>query len=99
MIPISYVVQDDSGTTSKSSWNKLLRLVRLPRLYRLLRLLKLKKQTINIKNTTAFARMLSKFNINEGLIKGMQLLVNILFVNHLVACLWFFIARIDNFDE
>jgi hyperpolarization activated cyclic nucleotide-gated potassium channel 2 len=37
--------------------------------------------------------------INEGVIKGLVLLGKILFINHLIACFWYFLARLSNFDE
>lgn len=97
VLPISYFLSTDTNS-SGNGYNKLLRLLRLPRLYRLLRLLKLQKSVINIKNKTHFARTLSYIGINEGVIKGMVLLCKILFINHLVACFWYFLARISN-DE
>lgn len=38
-------------------------------------------------------------HINEGLIKVLVLLVNILFLNHLVACFWHFLAKFEDFNE
>lgn len=44
-------------------------------------------------------RFLNLININEGFIKVLLLLINILFLNHLVACFWYFIAKFDNFNS
>jgi hypothetical protein len=38
-------------------------------------------------------------NINEGFIKVLFLLINILFLNHLVACFWHFLAKFEDFNE
>ena len=45
------------------------------------------------------ARILITLNINEGFIKIVILLINILFLNHLVACFWYFLAKFEDFDQ
>jgi len=44
-------------------------------------------------------RFLNMLNINEGFIKVLFLLINILFLNHLVACFWHFLAKFEDFNE
>ena len=44
-------------------------------------------------------RFLNMLNINEGFIKVLFLLINILFLNHLVACFWHFLAKFEDFND
>lgn len=44
-------------------------------------------------------RFLNTIHINEGFTKVIVLLINILFLNHLVACFWHFIAKFEDFSE
>jgi len=68
-------------------------------LYRLFRLVKLSKSDKDIKRKLTFARILQVFHINEGILNVISLLINILFLNHFVACFWHFIAKFDNFSN
>ncbi len=43
-------------------------------------------------------RALNVLGINEGFVKILVLLINILFLNHLVACGWHFLAKFDNYS-
>ncbi|CAD8104476.1 unnamed protein product [Paramecium sonneborni] len=98
VLPITYFL-DDNTQAKALRYNKLLRLIRLPRLYRLVRLIKMSKASLNVKNKTQVARILSYFGINEGIIKGLILLGKILLINHLIACFWYFIAKFNNFED
>lgn len=100
IVPIQHILEVESGEDKQNTaYNKLLRLLRLPRLYRLLRLLKLGKSGSDVKKKLFVARLLSTLHINEGFIKVLVLLINILFLNHLVACFWHFLAKFEDFNE
>lgn len=75
-----------------NNYNKLLRLLRFPRLYRLLKILRLFKMVKLFSTSQNFNRMIKKLNLNQGLVKMVNVLINILFLNHIVGCLWFFIV-------
>jgi hypothetical protein len=46
----------------------------------------------------SYNRMLKKLNLNLGLIKMANVLVTLIFWNHLIGCLWFFIVRLSSID-
>jgi hyperpolarization activated cyclic nucleotide-gated potassium channel 2 len=69
---------------------KLLRLARLPRLYRLVRLIRLIRL---LKMGDSFKKLFRSLHINQGIAKLMGVIFIILFLNHFVACLWYWLAE------
>ena len=79
-----------SGVVNENeSANKLLRLARLPRLYRLIRIVRLLRL---LKMGGSFKKIFELMKINHGVSKLIGVLVTILFLIHMTACLWFWIA-------
>ena len=69
---------------------KLLRLARLPRLYRLVRLIRLIRL---LKMGDSFKKLFNSLHINQGIAKLVGVIFIILFLNHFVACLWYWLAE------
>jgi hypothetical protein len=80
------------------SYNKLLRLLRFPRLYRLLKLLRLFKLSKLLATNANFSKIAKKFTVNAGIINVVTIFVKLLFLNHMISCVWFFLARVVDFD-
>jgi len=88
-IPFQLVEKMESSNVDDLSNSKLLRLSRLPRLYRLLRILRLAKLLKVLK----FGKILAHYGINKvnsGVKEMLIILVAILFISHLMGCIWFF---------
>ena len=69
---------------------KLVRLARLPRLYRLVRLIRLIRL---LKMGDSFKRLFKSLHINQGVAKLIGVMFIIIFLNHFVACLWYWLAE------
>ena len=83
---------------SGNSYNKLLRLLRLPRLYRLMRIIKM-TSTGKLLKKSPFIQKISEFwKGNPGVFKIFTILIWIIFMNHLISCFWYFIARFEDFE-
>lgn len=86
-------------TLADSRYNKLFRLLRLPRLYRLLKILRLLK-VLQMGQSSSRSRhhFLKRLKLNLGTMRMLRVLMNVLFLNHLIACIWFYTAKLDDFD-
>jgi hyperpolarization activated cyclic nucleotide-gated potassium channel 2 len=85
--------------SSGGGYNKLVRLVRLPRLYRLLRISKVFKILKENKNSKVWQRLDEFFSLKQSFVRLFGVLISILTATHIVACLWFFLARLDAFNK
>lgn len=77
---------------------KLLRLARIPRLYRILRILRLFKMLRLIKYNKALRKMSDAIKINPSIMRLITVCVSVFFLVHVISCLWFFVAKLDNFN-
>ena len=83
---------------STGRYNKLLRLLRLPRLYRLIKILRVMKLFRMGGSTQSLRKLFKNMNLNIGIFRMLRVLLNVLFLTHLVACFWFFLAKLNDFD-
>lgn len=97
ILPISYFSDSNVGLS------KLTRVGKIPRLYRLLKLAKLMRmlrvmrgRNRELSNVTKF--FLQKLNINSNIEKLLIFIVGFLVINHIIACLWYFVAKMEDFD-
>ena len=85
-------------TGSGGNYNSLLRLARLPRLAKLLRISRLLK-VLKTGSSTSFLRKIEdRLNIKTSAMRLFQGFVTIILMLHLMACLWYFSAKFQNFD-
>lgn len=73
-------------------------LLRLPKLYRLFQIFKAIKYLGFGNSRQKVSKIFKRLNLNIGLFRMLRVLMNVFFLTHLVACLWFFSAKINNFD-
>jgi hypothetical protein len=98
LLPISYF------SNSNASISKLTRVGKIPRLYRLLKLAKLMRMlrvvkgrnSSNLNHVTKF--FLQKLKINSNIEKLMIFVSGFLLINHILACLWFFVGKMEDFN-
>lgn len=98
ILPISYFF-DSTDSTSSVKINTLARLGRIPKLYRLIRLSKLVRMAKilkrgNVNRITKF--FLDKLKVNANIERLIYFILAFLLLNHISACIWYFMARLDD---
>ena len=94
---VDYYTGGDSGLP-KDKYNSMIRLARLPRLYKLLRIVRILKVLKHYSNSRVFIALQDCLQINSRLWKLVKFLMSVMLCVHIVGCLWFFTARIVDFD-
>jgi hypothetical protein len=99
--PFNYleVVDTENDIAGKNSvqYNKLLRLAKIPRLYRLARLFRIMR-FLRIFKQNKFAQYIIKiFKVNIGIKRIVICLSTLILVSHISACLFYFIAKMEDF--
>jgi hypothetical protein len=92
VLPIQYF-------TSASQFNNLTRIGRLPKLYRLLKLTKLFRMAKivkrgNVNRVTKF--FLEKLKVNANIERLIYFILAFLLLNHFSACIWYFMAKLQD---
>jgi hypothetical protein len=92
-------IQDDKDGAAGNS--KALRLARIPRLYRLLRIFRLFKLIRMFKQSASSSsnEMAKKLQLGNSIREVLKIIGMILFVTHLMACLWFFQSKMLDFPK
>ena len=91
------LVLQDSSDDSKSL-NNAMRLARLPRLYKLFRLVKIFKALGHYKQMAYLEGMQDFLQVNSRLVKLSKFLIIVCFCVHLMGCIWFFSAKLADFE-
>ena len=95
-LPFHFILND-----SFHIYNTIARLIRLPRILSLIRLFKLVRMVRLLKNkdSNSFTRfLLDIFKINANIERLIYFIFAFLLLNHLAACLWYWIAKIQDFN-
>ena len=87
-IPFQVIERVNSNEDSSIGDSKVLRLMRIPRLYRLLRILRLAKlvRVFKVKKMSPMGNLLKVSNSLKDMLKTIGFIV---FLTHIIACLWF----------
>ena len=94
VLPFDLIQQAATGSEQNSSrYNELLRLARVPRLYRLLKITKILKVLKFMKGGVFH----EYFESYSGVLRIVSFMLSVCLLVHIVGCLWFFIAKLDNF--
>lgn len=96
VIPINYFTD-----TTSSQYNALARLSRIPKLYRLVKLTKLFRMVKilkkgNVNKVTKF--FLEKLKVNANIERLIYFILGFLLLNHLAACIWYFVAKMQDLN-
>jgi hypothetical protein len=96
VLPISYFYSS-SGNAAK--FNNLTRFGKIPRLYRIVRLTKLMRMLRLIKRggvnrLTKF--FMEKLKINANIERLIFFIIGFIMLNHLSACIWYFVAKLQD---
>ena len=85
-----------SSNASNTRYNSLLRLARLPRLYKLFRITRIIKAFRNYRASNFIEKIQDFLQINSRLYKLVKFLASVFVCVHLIGCLWYFTARMDD---
>ena len=88
---------ENESTSQASDYNSLLRLLRLPRLYRMFRITRLLK-ILKVTNEENFIGFQDMITMHYRVVRAILFVFFSFIFSHLFACLWFWIARIQNFS-
>ena len=80
-------------------YNSFVRIIRLPRLYRLLRIFRIFKAFQTSKGRHCLECLLRTNHLNPGITKLLKFIFLSLLLSHIVACLWFLLSKMTDFDS
>lgn len=94
-----YLIEGSSNaqTYSSTGSHNLIKLIRLPRLYRLSKLFRALKSFLKVNEDGKENRIKEMFRVSESLGHLIEFFIKILIAIHLVSCIWYFSAKIQNF--
>lgn len=101
IVDLISVIPINEMTTNSFTYNKITRISRLPKLYRLVKLTKLLRITkmSGEGNVNKIAKyFLEKLKINANIERLLFFILTFLILNHLCACFWYFMARLEEFS-
>ena len=93
---IDFIQQQE--TNDSNSFNNAMRLARLPRLYKLFRLVRVFKALGHYKEMDYMEGVQDFLQVNSRMVKLTKFLVIVCFCVHLMGCVWFFSAKLNNFE-
>lgn len=99
ILPISTIMQPNSKKSA--NYSSLLRIARLPKLYRLVRLTKLFRMIKMVKkgNMNKFTKfIMDKIKLTPNMEKLLYFICGFLILNHCSACIWYLMAKLQNFS-
>ena len=99
IVDLVSVLPINEMTSTSFTYNKITRISRLPKLYRLVKLTKLLRMTKmstkgNVNKVTKF--FLEKLKINANIERLIFFVLTFLLLNHLCACFWYFMAKLED---
>ena len=95
ILPISYIISNNSKYSGLTKISKLPKLYRLVKLTKLLRITKISSKG-NLNKVTKF--FMEKLKINANVERLFFFILTFLLMNHLCACFWYFMAKIEDFS-
>ena len=95
VLPISYIFHQQGKYSGLTKISKLPKLYRLVKLTKLLRITKMSSKG-NLNKVTKF--FMEKLKINANVERLFFFVLTFLLMNHLCACFWYFMAKIEDFS-
>ena len=95
VLPISYIFNPSGRYSGLTKISKLPKLYRLVKLTKLLRITKMSSKG-NLNKVTKF--FMEKLKINANVERLFFFVLTFLLMNHLCACFWYFMAKIEDFS-
>lgn len=95
VLPVSYFLNSNSRLSGLTKLSKLPKMYRLVKLTKLLRMTKMNSKG-NLNRVTKF--FMEKLKINANVERLFFFVLTFLLMNHLCACFWYFMAKIEDFS-
>ncbi|CAG9311863.1 unnamed protein product [Blepharisma stoltei] len=92
--PFSFI----SVSNGSNGSDKLVKLAKIPRIYRIIRFLRVIKIAKAARFTQTYQEVLERLNITATAVRGFKFFFIIALLLHLISCLWYFDARIEDFN-
>lgn len=98
---VPFQLLEKTWESSDTSDLKLARVTRIPRLYRIIRVLRLLKlfRLTKKRSATGFNIIQRLFAMTSAVSNMLWLCIILLFITHLVACLWYLQAKYTDFED
>lgn len=90
---IAVITQNKSNQT-----NRFFRFIRLPRLYKLLRMSRLLKMLNGNSNSEVAIKIQDFLSIKQSATRFISSIATILIAVHIIACMWYFSSKLDDFN-
>ncbi|CAG9312626.1 unnamed protein product [Blepharisma stoltei] len=98
-IPFPNLMNNFNADGNKNyGFQRLARVLRLLRMYRLVRVSRLFKVFKWAKNSEFITTLINTLRVTTGLLRMIKFIFIMLIVIHIVSCLWYYIARVDDFS-
>jgi hyperpolarization activated cyclic nucleotide-gated potassium channel 2 len=96
-IPFSHIPmgEEDEGSGG-GRYNTFIRLLRLPRLYRIVKISRIFK-LFKVSYNSYMTKIQDFFKVRQSAVRLLGLMFTTLIMSHIVACLWYFTAKIEGF--
>jgi hyperpolarization activated cyclic nucleotide-gated potassium channel 1 len=94
----AFTTEDTSSSDSQSNYHNLLRLIKLPRLYRLLRVTRILKLIKQTKDSEFIEKLQDTLQLNTAFVRTISFVMTLLVALHVVGCLWFMMAKLEDFS-
>lgn len=92
-----YYLSTGDQNLNSGSYNNIMRLSKLPRLYKLLRVARLLKAARRYQSSGVVYAFQDLLQVNSRVFKLVKFLLYVMISVHLMACVWFFAAKMQNF--
>jgi len=76
----------------------MIRMVRMPRLYRLMRIMRLAKVIAILKSNDMLLKIFDSLKMSTGMVRMVKIIAVVLFIVHLMSCLWFLSAKMSDME-
>lgn len=93
-----YFLSTEDQSLNAGNYNNIMRLSRIPRLYKLLRVVRLLKAAQRYQSSGVIYAFQDLLQVNSRVFKLVKFLLYVMISVHLMACVWFFTAKMQNFE-
>ena len=97
-IPFQYIKVEKTSTDDDAVGN-LGKVLKLPRMYKMVKILRLFKLVRLMKYSRSIKKILQAFKMNQGIKRMIIVSVTMLFLVHLMGCLFFLVAKFEDFEK
>ena len=93
-IPFQYLKVEDGN--SEGGFGDLGKILKLPRMYKMIKILRLFKLVRLMKYSRSIKKILQAFKMNQGIKRMITVTITMLFLVHLMGCIFFLVAKFDD---